>query len=32
MHRWFGVEFNNEVWDLLDAGVGPGLRSPIRTW
>jgi hypothetical protein len=22
MHRWFGVEFNNEVWDLLDAGVG----------
>jgi len=23
MHRWFGVEFNNEVWDLLDAGVGP---------
>ena len=24
MHRWFGVEFNNEVWDLLDAGVGSG--------
>jgi hypothetical protein len=22
MHRWFGVEFNNEVWDLLDAGIG----------
>jgi hypothetical protein len=22
MHRWFAVEFNNEVWDLLDAGVG----------
>ncbi|MFN8076658.1 MAG: hypothetical protein U0Q15_14730 [Kineosporiaceae bacterium] len=21
LHRWFGVEFNNEVWDLLDAGV-----------
>jgi hypothetical protein len=26
MHRWFAVEFNNEVWDLLDAGVG--LASP----
>jgi hypothetical protein len=23
MHRWFAVEFNNEVWDLLDGGVGP---------
>ena len=23
MHRWFGVEFNNEVWDLIDSGVGP---------
>ncbi len=23
MHRWFAVEFNNEVWDLIDAGVGP---------
>jgi len=23
MHRWFGVELNNEVWDLLDGGVGP---------
>lgn len=23
MHRWFGVEFNNEVWDLLDGGSGP---------
>jgi hypothetical protein len=22
MHRWFAVEFNNEVWDLLDAGTG----------
>lgn len=21
MHRWFGVEFNNEVWDLLDGGL-----------
>jgi hypothetical protein len=21
MHRWFGVELNNEVWDLLDSGV-----------
>jgi hypothetical protein len=26
MHRWFGVEFNNEVWELLDSGVGP--QSP----
>ena len=23
MHRWFGVEFNNEVWDLIDGGSGP---------
>jgi hypothetical protein len=23
MHRWFGVEFNNEVWDLLDGGITP---------
>jgi hypothetical protein len=23
MHRWFGVEWNNEVWDLIDSGVGP---------
>ncbi len=23
MHRWFGVELNNEVWDLLESGVGP---------
>jgi hypothetical protein len=23
MHRWFAVELNNEVWDLLDGGVGP---------
>jgi len=21
MHRWFGVEFNNECWDLIDSGV-----------
>jgi hypothetical protein len=21
MHRWFGVEFNNEVWDLIDGGI-----------
>ncbi len=21
MHRWFGVEFNNEVWGLLDDGL-----------
>jgi hypothetical protein len=30
MHRWFGVEFNNEVWDLLDAGVGPGSPESDR--
>lgn len=23
MHRWFGVEFNNEVWDLIDDGISP---------
>lgn len=23
MHRWFGVEFNNEVWDLIHAGLDP---------
>lgn len=23
MHRWFGVEFNNEVWALIDDGIGP---------
>ncbi len=23
MHRWFGVELNNEVWDLIDDGVSP---------
>jgi hypothetical protein len=22
MHRWFGVEFNNECWDLLDGADG----------
>jgi hypothetical protein len=27
MHRWFGVEFNNEVWDFLDSGLGPD--SPV---
>jgi hypothetical protein len=26
MHRWFGVEFNNEVWELLDGGLSP--QSP----
>jgi hypothetical protein len=30
MHRWFGVEFNNEVWELLDAGVGPEAPRPDR--
>lgn len=23
MHRWFGVELNNEVWDLIESGVNP---------
>jgi len=23
MHRWFGVEFNNEVWQYLDGGLSP---------
>ncbi len=23
MHRWFGVEFNNEVWDMIHSGVTP---------
>jgi hypothetical protein len=23
MHRWFAVEFNNDVWDLLDGGLTP---------
>lgn len=27
-HRRFGVQFNNEVWELLDAGLGPG--SPVE--
>jgi hypothetical protein len=31
MHRWFGVEFNNEVWDLLEGGVGPDSPDPDRT-
>jgi hypothetical protein len=30
MHRWFAVEFNNEVWDLLDAGVGPASPEADR--
>ena len=30
MHRWFGVEFNNEVWDLLDAGIGPSSPEADR--
>jgi len=21
MHRWFGVEFNNECWELIDSGL-----------
>lgn len=28
MHRWFGVELNNELWDLLDDEITPG--SPIE--
>lgn len=27
MHRWFGVEFNNEVWGLIDDGLSAG--SPL---
>jgi hypothetical protein len=23
LHRWFGVELNNEVWDTIDNGLGP---------
>jgi len=30
MHRWFAVEFNNEVWDLLDGGVGPDSPAADR--
>jgi hypothetical protein len=30
MHRWFAVEFNNEVWDLLDGGVGPDFPEADR--
>lgn len=30
MHRWFGVEFNNEVWDLIHSGVGPDSPRPDR--
>jgi len=30
MHRWFGVEFNSEVWDLLDAGIGPASPESDR--
>lgn len=28
LHRFFGVELNNEVWDLIDDGVGP--QSPVE--
>lgn len=28
MHRWFGVELNNELWTLLDDGISPG--SPLE--
>ena len=28
LHRWFGVELNNEVWDLIDDGIGPD--SPVE--
>jgi hypothetical protein len=30
MHHWFAVEFNNEVWDLLDAGVDASSPDPDR--
>lgn len=30
MHRWFGMEFNNEVWELLDAGLGPDSPAADR--
>ncbi len=30
MHRWFGVEFNNEVWDLLDADLTAHSPEPDR--
>jgi hypothetical protein len=23
IHRWFGVELNNEVWELIDDGISP---------
>jgi hypothetical protein len=28
MHRWFGVELNNELWGLLDDGISPD--SPLE--
>ncbi len=30
MHRWFGVEFNNEVWELIHAGISPDSPQPDR--
>jgi hypothetical protein len=30
LHRRFGARFNNEVWELLDAGVGPGSPQADR--
>lgn len=29
-HRRFGVQFNNEVWELLDAGLGPDSPAAER--
>ena len=30
MHRWFGSEFNNEVWDLIDDGLSAGSPDADR--
>ena len=30
LHRWFGVELNNDTWDLLDT-AGEGRRPPTRS-
>lgn len=30
LHRWFGVELNNEVWDLIEDGVGPDSPAEDR--
>ncbi len=30
MYRWFGVEFNNEAWELIDDGLDSPLPHPGR--